>query len=111
MHVSYPPKMTAFKLFAYVKSMHSNEDDLYVGDLGDRIYAFKSYKLREIALERISSPWSTDYATVSKLAKSAESFPPIVLADSLEVIDGSHRVKAAIHRGDKTILAYVGEKS
>jgi len=110
--VSYPPELSVAALLTYVKSIHSEEEDFSVGDLTDRlIYKYKLYRLREIPITKIHSPWYTVYDRVCDFAEQKSGFPPIVLTPSLVVIDGNHRVKAAIARGDKTILAYVGAKS
>ncbi|MBT2364805.1 ParB-like nuclease domain-containing protein [Streptomyces sp. ISL-10] len=53
-----------------------------------------------------------DHAHVRVLAESQAELPPILVhADTMEVIDGAHRVRAAVLRGDEEIRArlYTGD--
>lgn len=66
------------------------------------------FTLAEVRTDRIKSMEAPDEGVVAEYeAAGSASMPPIVLAASLSVIDGSHRLAAARRRGDETVLAYV----
>ncbi len=65
------------------------------------------FTLTEIRTDRLS-PKGVDEDIVDEYkAVDPADMPPIVLDESLWVIDGSHRLTAAQDRGDETIWAYV----
>lgn len=93
-----------------VQRIHHNEDDLHEGDLLDRIYKFSSYILRSIPLSGINAhEWMVHDELVRSYGDAPSPAPPIVYdAVDRSIIDGSHRVNAALYRGDDEIMAYVG---
>lgn len=48
---------TASEIFNYVKKLHSYEEDLYEGDLGDRIMKYSVYELKTIPINKIKTLW------------------------------------------------------
>jgi len=90
-----------------VQSIHMEEDDFVEGDLIDRIREYPYYILKEIELDKIETTW-TDLGKVDDYAEMETEADPVVLDHTLYVIDGSHRVEAAIERGEEKIKAYVG---
>lgn len=108
-----PQQMTANEMFDYVKNLHSEEEDLYTGDLGTRIFKYQLYILKTVPTKKIKGHWETYEPTVQDYAnefKAKNNYPPIVLTPSLIIIDGTHRYKALESLGIKEILAYVGQK-
>ena len=51
-------------------------------------------------VEKVWQPIVDHYATLPT------DFPPIVIGENNEILDGKHRVAAAQKRGDRTIAAY-----
>jgi hypothetical protein len=49
------------------------------------------------------SPYEINDEHVAELAATREPFPPIVLDKHLDIIDGGHRLAAAVRRGDREI--------
>lgn len=91
-----------------VKSLHKNKEDFNDGDLLERIYKYPYYKLETIPLNFIEADeWHTEEERILDYAQRGSEFPPIVLTPNCAIIDGSHRVKAAKIKNQKTILAYI----
>lgn len=109
--VEWPNKITADDAVDDAIGLHHTPDDFEDGDIAQRIYAFKSYTLTRIPLGQIDNDeYYYDEEDVAMFAARETPFPPI-LYDPVKksIIDGTHRVNAAILRGDTHILAYVGD--
>ena len=96
-----------------VSSLHSRPEDLEDGDLLERINSCSSFSLELVSLSALDpEEWSFDFDLASEYSKQEGDFPPIVLKDfgdgQYSIIDGTHRINAALIRGDKNIKAYVG---
>jgi len=52
------------------------------------------------------SEWDVNDWKVEHLAKSNKEYPPIVIDANDRIIDGGHRLAAAVKRGDKTIKLF-----
>jgi hypothetical protein len=108
----YPPELDAPDILDYVKEIHHNMsgEDFAEGNLTDRIYYFDNYELKMLPISKIRLEWATDWSEIERYAQMDTPFPPIVYDPvHRSIIDGTHRVKAALERGDETILAYVGK--
>ena len=94
-----------------VQSIHMEDDDFGEGegDLIGRIREYPYYILKDIELDKIETTW-TDLGKVDDYAAMETDAPPVVLDHTLYVIDGSHRVEAALERGEAKIKAYVGSR-
>jgi hypothetical protein len=101
-----PNKLTSYEVFQQIKKLHHTPEDLWGGDLQDRLYVYSDFELRIIPISKISSPWAADLADYSEMPSNTR--PPIVLSHDFEIIDGTHRLAAAIKNGEKFIKAYVG---
>lgn len=107
----YPTIVDANYIYNLVNDIHRNSDDLYDGDLGDRIYKYSKYKLVELPISSLDlDEWSHDVDYVASMAAMDKtSMPPIVYDPDYEsIIDGTHRANARAKAGDTTIMAYVG---
>ena len=97
-----------------VKGIHRRLHDFEEGDLVDRIYWFRQYKLVELPISNIDlAEWDLDDALVTdhvaEIMRSKHTMPPIVFDPiSKSIIDGTHRANAYHQLGMKTIPAYVG---
>ena len=110
-------EMSSDDMHSYVSNLHTKEEDWEEGDLSDRIYRFKRYKLENIPTENIAyGEFQTDEFNVikyEKLYKKTKKYPPVVVfkdGDYYRIIDGTHRVDALHNLKVKTIKAWVGIK-
>lgn len=103
----YPSQVTGAWLSKYITNLH------YANVPADERESFEDerlagqFKLVEVPLSRIRSPYPSDEELVDQYADRKTNLPPIVLDARFEIIDGTHRLDAAIARGQKTIEAYV----
>lgn len=83
----------------YIYSQHSGfEDD-------DRINGV--YQYLELNPNSIpESEWDINDDKVEMLSKSTKEFPPIVINNDNQIVDGGHRLAASKIRGDKTIKTF-----
>ncbi len=112
----FKPIVSADEVYDWVFRNHRDgklgyHDDFEEGDIGDRIHRFKSYVLKELPLSTFNKDefnWSE--GDVEDFANLNTPFPPVIY-DPIEksIIDGTHRINAALLRGNKTIRAYVGK--
>lgn len=104
----WPRKMNVLEVSRWVRSIHGSPQDFDEGDLLFRLNEHATYQLTEIPLDYLDrNEWSICEDLVDEYAAQGPSFPPIVLDPKLSIIDGTHRVNAALARGHKTIMAYV----
>jgi hypothetical protein len=83
----------------YVLSQHPEFDD------DDRITGtFQLVERRPEAMPE--SEFLTSGDKIEQLSKSSKPFPPIVVDSKGSIIDGGHRLEAAILRGDKMIKVF-----
>lgn len=106
----YPPFVSDDWVIRYVAELN-DRDDPYEGPVPAHISQFPVYHLVAVGLDETDV---FQYGHDTWLAQEysllpATSAPPIIF-DKLngEVIDGFHRVHAALLRGDVTVMAYVG---
>lgn len=107
----WPSRVGTAELLLEVERLHSNAVDFEKGDLIDRLRGFDCYHLQALALDTLDADeWACNEDTAREYAEAPGAFPPIVY-DPREgsIIDGTHRVNAAILRGETHIWAYVGE--
>ena len=100
-----------YEIKELVKHLHVRPEDFIEGDLIHRIERFQTYVLKRLPTSSLNSyEWEFNDALANEYANMDTEIPPIVY-DPLArpIIDGTHRVRASEIRGDKTILAYVGE--
>lgn len=100
--------MDAAALYNWVREIHSCVEDFDEGDLGDRLYAYDRYELECIDLAAVDADeWALCEEQAQEYADMPGAFPPIVFdAPNQSIIDGTHRVNAALLRGDTAIWAY-----
>jgi len=108
----YPHVIETYDLLRVVAEIHHSPEDLEDGNLSQRLWKFHQYVLEEIPLSDLNPH---EFAVDDRLAKDyfelymrGEAAPPIVY-DSVghSIIDGTHRVRAAIDANLDTILGYV----
>lgn len=107
---AYPVNVSSDWIVNYVADLN-DRDDPYEGDVPEHILEFDRYKLEHLPINKTDvlqheydADLASDYASMP-----VESMPPIVFDPiTEEIIDGFHRVRAAMSRGELTILAYVG---
>lgn len=105
----WPKTLDSHALGEWVGTLHHRPQDLDEGDLLERIAHYHRYVLVEVPLNHLDADeWATCEETVAEYAERAGAFPPVVIDPFDSIIDGTHRVGAAVKRGDTTILAYVG---
>ena len=109
----YPEIVSADFIYDMVRKLHHNEEDFSEGDLANRIYQYKNYKLMLLPIDKLNAEeFDTIPEYVSDYKKLTTKIPPIVVqANKKRIIDGTHRTQAMIALGHKTILAYVGNKN
>ena len=107
---SYPVNVSSDWVVNYVADLN-DRDDPYDGEVPDHILEFDRYKLIHLLISKtdvLHHEYDIDLAS-NYASMPVESSPPIVFDPIAgEIIDGFHRVRAAIIRGEPTILAYVG---
>lgn len=108
----YPVEVDADWILQFVADMNDREDP-YEGDVPEYIQQFARYRLTNLPIAAVEHDESHDPDLASYYASQATHTAPPIIYDgqAREIIDGFHRAKAAILRGDKTILAYVGYHS
>lgn len=105
-------EMTGYDMAAWVRTIHSSPQDFDEGDLRERLERHRRYRLMNIDLARLNpSEWTVCETLVNEYAHARfdTQAPPIVVDPYDSIIDGIHRVNAALSRGETQILAYVGE--
>lgn len=113
----WPERIAGWDLAQHAEGWHHTPEDFEDGDIAHNIEAFGEYDLRRVPLSELNLDLfsSDDYLIRQYAQQPAESAPPIIV-DLGEgrwgrgwVIDGNHRAKAALARGEHDILAYVGD--
>lgn len=106
----WPERIETGDLLSEVEGLHHNPDDFEEGDLIDRLWVYDHYQLCAMNLVDLDGEeWNWDEDTVREYADLDSPFPPIVFDPTNQsIIDGTHRVNAAILRGETQIWAYVG---
>jgi len=102
------------QIYTYIQKLHRNQDDFIDGDIGERIERYKQYKVQAVNIEDIDikefdliDEYVEDYV---KEFEKKKTYPPIVLANDYQIIDGTHRANALEELGHKKIVAFVGIK-
>lgn len=107
---SWPMAMDCYAVGKWVRTLHSSPQDFDEGDLLERIERHAHYKLQSIALNRLDPhEWTVCESLAQEYATLDTPCPPIVIDPYDSIIDGTHRVNAALRRGEATILAYVAQ--
>jgi hypothetical protein len=95
-----------------VRSQHHTPEDFDEGDLEDRLYAYRRYRLQNVPLDQIEldewevvEEWVADY--VRRLGAGSEPPSPILRHD-LGIIDGTHRLNALAQAGRTEVACWVG---
>lgn len=107
--MDYPPKVSSDWIIHYLAEMN-DRDDPYEGELPEYIQRYSRYRLTSLPLADVEHDESHDPDLAAYYSSQpAQTAPPIIYdGKNQRIIDGFHRVKAAILRGDSHILAYVG---
>ena len=104
-------------VYAYCQRVHrgGKSEDFVDGDLGERIENNEQYHFIEAKLSVVKKlfdhhEFDVDEDFVKKLSKDKkEKLPPIILdMDNGSIIDGTHKLQAAILRKEKTIDILLG---
>ncbi len=106
----YPNNVSSDWIVNYVADLNDREDP-YEGEVPEHILEFTHYRLEKLPISKTNVlHHNFDPTLASEYSKmSSDTSPPIVFDPiNKEIIDGFHRVRAAMIRGDKTIIAYVG---
>lgn len=112
----YPTKIETGELVDLVKEIHHSSHDFEEGNLYDRIWQFYSYDLKMLPVSSLQAEeWDRDDDVVDEYTSrlTAGEIPPPILYDPVNdsIIDGTHRLAAAIAAGQSTIAAYVGDEN
>ena len=92
--------------------IHHSPEDFDDGDLVHNITSFGRYELKRVPVEGLKLDIYDihDVMVDEYVALDPSTQPPIILNPIHNlIIDGNHRANAAAKRGDKEILAYVGD--
>jgi hypothetical protein len=114
---NYPKRICSSDLIEESMSIHHTPEDFEEGDVADRISAHDVWELKEIELKKIpEQPYGVSEWRVKRISDEMSSndhcYPPIIYdEDNSDVIDGNHRLSAAIKLGFSKIMAYVPKKS
>lgn len=115
----FPSTIEDYQLRHIVADIHRNYADVVHGNLINRIDKYSKYVLYRIPLNSQNSKkrlhlnpeeWMHDDELSDRHATlPSETAPPIIYDLSAQtIVDGIHRLNAAIKRGEDSILAYVG---
>lgn len=100
----------------YLAKFDARKRQRFMQEFGDRYVGDQPYDLTTVALDRLDRrPFNVDEAKVAELMKQppAKDGHPIIAPNATKsrhahlILDGNHRVEAALRRGDKTLKAYV----
>jgi hypothetical protein len=107
----WPATISGDDLALHVQELHHTPEDFIDGDIENNIASFGVYNLRTIPITDIRRGMYTIYDDlVGEYAAVTTQAPPVIVDPSHGlVIDGNHRVEAAVARGETEILAYVGD--
>lgn len=115
---TYPDIAEEWEVYMMVQEIHHTKEDFYGldddgGDLGDRIEEYSTYRLEFVPLNKIDR-YEFDVSdnrvemVKEKIIDNDGKYPPIVLNDNYEIIDGTHRCWAIYELGYSKILSYIG---
>jgi GNAT superfamily N-acetyltransferase len=110
---AWPDEIEGWDLAQRVAEFHHSPEDFDEGDIEQNISAFGTYHLQQYPLSKLERGLFTiDDDLVASYAGRTSAAPPIVVDPTHGwVIDGNHRVEAAVNRGEETITAYVADPS
>lgn len=107
---AWPATMSAKELLKHAKQWHQITQDFVDGDIVHNIMSYETYDLRRVPLDHLDlDGFEIDDDKVADYAERTTEAPPIIVGQWGMILDGNHRANAAAKRGDKDILAYVGE--
>jgi hypothetical protein len=109
----WPETIDGWDLAQRVAEFHHSPEDFDEGDIEQNISAFGTYHLQQVPLSALKRGLFTIYDDlVTTYAGQTTAAPPVIVdLEHRLVIDGNHRVEAAMKRGEETISAYVGDPS
>jgi hypothetical protein len=109
----WPETIDGWDLAQRVAELHHSPEDFDEGDIEQNISAFGTYHLQQVPLSELKRGLFTIYDDlVTTYAGQTTAAPPVIVdLEHRLVIDGNHRVEAAMKRGEETISAYVGDPS
>ena len=121
------------KLKRLVSAIHYRKQDIWEGNIFDRIEEFSYYQLRDIPIQMIEdyqessrkppdlsvgscqNHYETDAEMVDDYAtRDYQEMPPIILhpdgddVNQYWLVDGGHRAQACVKRGQTSIKAFIG---
>lgn len=104
----WPSEVSSCDLIRIVRTIHSSPIDFDEGDLASRIHLHTRYGLKHVSIEDIdTTQWALCSDLVDEYTQMTTPAPPIVFdPQSKSIIDGTHRARAALLRGDGHIWAY-----
>lgn len=102
-------------VYGKVQSLHGRPEDFIDGDLGDRIEQFSHFIIADLDISDLHyDKFYIDEDKVEEfvvLFKSGSDIPPIVYDEvNNSIIDGAHRLNAALKLGLCNIKSYIGAK-
>lgn len=102
--------VTPFKIFNMISDIHTGHYDIETDEEFQQwVDSFDRYELKDIPLSKLTVSPSIINPDKAKSYIKQKNPPPIVVdGTNYWIIDGHHRVEAALARGDKTIKGYVG---
>jgi len=102
--------VTPFEIFNLISNIHTGHNDIETDEEFQQwVDSFDRYELKDIPLSKLTvSPSNINPDKAKSYIKQKNSPPIVVDGTNYWIIDGHHRVEAALARGDKTIKGYVG---
>lgn len=102
-------------VYIFTQKIHHTPEDFFDGDLGDRIEQYEEYIVKEVNISDIQNldEFQLDEDLVeeyTEILKKNDTYPPIVLDEEYNIIDGTHRANALNDLGKKKIIAFVGKQ-
>lgn len=108
----WPATIAGVDLSQLVQEFHHTPEDFYDGNLEQRIDSYGEFQLQVIPTGSLDAEeWLSYDERVDAYSVMTSDAPPIIVDHIGSIIDGTHRLKAAIARGEKTIRAYVGTEA
>ena len=111
----YPETISSWELSIMAMKLHYldlNDEMAIESDIPERIELYSLYELKKIPISMLNLDSAFDYDEEKELEfiekiKKFPNYPPIIINEYYEIIDGYHRANAIAKLGSQEILAYV----
>lgn len=107
-------RLREFEAIELVEDNHFNKEDLYDGDLLERVSHSSPYELKKININDIDlEEWNSDKELIEEYMEEIdmeiESMPIPLISKYMSIIDGTHRLNALEQLGYEKVWVYIGK--